>query len=123
MPEEQTAPQEQSAPAQQPAPAGKAGGDENLMAALSYIWIISVVMLVTKKDSDFIQFHAKQGLVLFITSLVWWVITILLFFLWFISWLIYLVIFIAAVIGFIKALSGEKYRLPLVGDIADKINI
>jgi len=112
---------QEAAPAPQQ-PAAKSGGDDNLMAALSYVWIISIVMLVTKKDSDFIQFHAKQGLVLFVVSVIWWIISIPLFFLWFISWLIYLVVFIAAVIGFIKAYSGERYSLPVVGDIAKKIN-
>lgn len=99
------------------------GGDDNLMAALSYIWIISIVMLLTKKDSEFIQFHAKQGLVLFGISIVLWVISIPLFFLWMVNSLVYLVLFVAAVVGFIKAYGGEKYKIPVVGDIAEKINL
>ena len=123
MPEEEVqTPEAAPAPAAPQQPAAKSGGDDNLMAALSYVWIISIIMLVTKKDSDFIQFHAKQGFVLFVVSVIWWIITVALFFLWFISWIIYLVIFIAAVIGFIKAYSGERYSLPVVGDIAAKIN-
>jgi uncharacterized membrane protein len=30
-------------------------------AAMSYIWIVSLYGLLFRKDSDFIQWHAKQG--------------------------------------------------------------
>ena len=113
-------PEETSAPA--PAPA-KSGGDDNLMAALSYISIISIVMLLVKKDSDYVQFHAKQGVILFIGEVVLWVLSAVLWFLFFIWWIIGLVFFVASIIGFIKAYGGERYRLPVVGDLAGKINL
>ncbi len=90
--------------------------DRNLMAALSYVWIISVVMLVLKKEEPFVVFHAKQGLVLFGASVLLWFIPV-------IGWLLNLVIFVGMVVGFIKALSGEKYELPLVSSIAKQINL
>jgi uncharacterized membrane protein len=90
--------------------------DSNLMAALSYLWLLSVVMLLVKKEDAFVQFHAKQGLVLFIASVVLWVIPI-------IGWLLNIAVFIAVILGFIKALQGEKYEMPLVSDIAKKINL
>jgi len=40
--------------------------DNKIMAALSYIWIVSVLMLLMKKDSPFVQQHARQGFVLFV---------------------------------------------------------
>lgn len=118
---EETAPTQPEQPAA-PAPAAKAG-DDNLMAAISYIWVISIIMLLTKKDSEFVQFHAKQGLVLFIISTAIWIISIPFFFLWMVNWIIYLVLFVAAVVGFIKAYNGERYRIPVVADIAEKINL
>lgn len=99
-------------------PAG--GQDSNLMAALSYVWILSVVMLVIKKDDEFVKFHAKQGAVLFAASIVSW---ILAFILYILGPILGVVILIGCIIGFIKALSGEKYKLPLVGDLAEKINL
>ncbi len=90
--------------------------DTNLMAALSYVWIISIVMLVVKKDEPFVVFHAKQGLVLFAASVLLWFIPI-------IGWMLNFVIFVGMVIGFIKALSGEKYEIPVIGSIAKQINI
>jgi len=90
-------------------------GDNKLMAALSYLWILSVVMLVIKKDDEFVKFHAKQGLVIFIFSLI----GIIPFF-WWLAWLIWIITVIAVIIGFIKAYGGEKYKMPIFGDIANK---
>ncbi|MBU0598210.1 DUF4870 domain-containing protein [Patescibacteria group bacterium] len=89
--------------------------DSNLMGALAYVWILSVVMLVIKKDDEFVKFHAKQGLILFIVSWIGIVPVI--------GWIIDVVVVLFIIIGFIKALSGEKYKIPLVGDLASKINI
>lgn len=37
---------------------------EKLLGALSYFWIFVIVPLLIKRDSQFVQFHAWQGLVL-----------------------------------------------------------
>ena len=111
-------PEENSAPVQ-----SSGSGDDKLVAAISYIGIISVIVLLVKKDSEFVQFHAKQGTVLFIVEVVWMVLTMFLFFLWFISWILWLVFLAATVIGFIKAYSGERYRMPVIADLSEKINL
>ncbi len=117
MPEEQV-PQAQPA-AQPPAKAS----DENLMAAISYLWIVSIIILLTKKGSDYIQFHAKQATVLFVIWVVLWAISIPLWFLAPIFWVVDVILLIAAIVGFIKAYSGERFRMPLIADLADKIKI
>lgn len=128
MPEEQNdqpnqpAPPAQTAPPAQAAPAAK-GSDDNLMAALSYIFLLSVVMLLVKKDSDYVQFHAKQGTVLFIGEVILGVVgsfTWFLFVLWDLVWVLFVIV---SIIGFYRAYRGERYRLPVVADLADKIKI
>lgn len=91
------------------------GTDSNLMAALSYVWVLSIVMLIVKKDDEFVKFHAKQGLILFIASFIG-VIPV-------IGWIIWLVVVVFDIVGFIKALSGERYKVPVAGDLAEKIKI
>ena len=73
-------------------------------------------MLVLKKDDEFVRFHAKQGTVIFAVSIILWFIPI-------IGWLLQIAVLIAVVIGFLKAYSGERFKMPVVGDLADKINI
>ena len=114
MPDEQTP--------QATAPVAKKS-DDNLMAALSYVGFIAVVILFVKKDSDFVQFHAKQGLVLFVGEVGLWVLGTVTWYLGFIWSLVGLVFLIVSIIGIIKAWSGERYRIPVVADIADKINL
>ena len=43
---------------------------EKLFAFLSYVLFFGVLVYRTKKDSDYVQLHAKQGIILFILSLV-----------------------------------------------------
>lgn len=108
--------EEVTAPTPAPEAPAARGGDGNLLAALSYLWLLSVVMLVLKKDDEYVLFHAKQGLVLFLASIILWFVPIL-------GWMLQILVTIGVIIGFAKALSGERHRLPLVADLAEKINI
>ena len=112
MPEEST-----------PVPTATPKSDSNLLAAVSYLWILSIIILFVKKDDDFVTFHAKQGTVLFGVSVVLSIVGIPLFFLGPLILLINLVIFVAVIIGFVQAFSGKKYKIPVVGDLAEKINL
>ena len=84
-------------------------------AALSYVWILFLIPLLTKKDSKFCQSHAKQGLVLFIASLVSW---FPLF-----GWVVGIAVMVISIIGILKVLSGEYWKIPYVSDWAGKIKI
>lgn len=89
--------------------------NNKIWALLSYFGVLVLIPLLGKKDSSFVQFHAKQGLVL----LVGWVIS------WFpvFGWAIGLIVFVLSIIGIINVLNGEKKKLPIVGDLAEKINL
>src|SRR3989344_4831724 len=88
--------------------------DSNLMAALSYVWVLSVVMLIIKKDDEFVKFHAKQGTALFIISILAMILSPLL---WFLGIIVWFFVAVLCIIGFIKALSGERFKLWVIGDI------
>lgn len=105
------------------APTVVSKNDSNILAAISYLWILSIVMLFVKKDDDFVVFHAKQGTVLFGAWAVVAIVGIPFLFLGPLILLIDLVIFIAVIIGFIQAISGKRYKMPVVSNLAEKINI
>lgn len=94
--------------------------DSNLMAALSYVWVLSVVMLIIKKDDEFVKFHAKQGTVLFIISILAMILSPLL---WFLGIIVWFFVAVLCIIGFLKALGGDRFKLWVIGDIAGKINL
>lgn len=82
-------------------------------AATSYLFIFAPFSYFLQKDSDFIHFHAKQACILLIAFLVLWSAgNIFSFF----RYLTIPVIF-GAIIGFINAIQGEKYELPLVKEV------
>ncbi|PIU01829.1 hypothetical protein COT68_01125 [bacterium (Candidatus Torokbacteria) CG09_land_8_20_14_0_10_42_11] len=99
------------------APAGDKDVEENkVLAAISYLWIISLVILLVKKESAFAKFHAKQGLILWIISMICWVIPI-------VGWLLNLAVFVFVIVGFIQAISGKWWKAPVIGQLAEKIKI
>jgi uncharacterized membrane protein len=89
------------------------------VAALSYVWILCLVPLLGKKDSKFAQFHAKQGLVLFIIEIIGSLVS------WFplLGQLLMLAMIIIAVMGIIKALNGEWWKIPYIYEWSKKINL
>ena len=94
-----------------------------IFALLAYLWILCLVPLLLKKENKFALFHAKQGLVLFICEIALWIIGIIPVLGWFISVLGSLACGILALIGIIQALMGNYWKMPLLGDYAEKINI
>lgn len=86
-----------------------------VLAAISYIYIVSLIVLLVKKDSPFAQFHAKQGFVLFVASLVCGFVPVL-------GWALNIVVLVMAIIGIVSAAQGKWYKMPLVSQLAEKIN-
>ncbi len=85
------------------------------IAALSYLWVLSIFILYLRKDSYFIKYHARQASVLFILSVIFWVIP-------YIKYLnIIIVVFLC--IGAVESYMGNYYKIPILGDIIeDKFN-
>ena len=88
--------------------------DEKLLAAVSYFWVLALLILVSKRDSEYVTFHAKQGTVLFFTSLFLWLIPR-------VGLGLEVVVFLLMLLGFRKALDGEEYPIPFVFEIAEKV--
>jgi uncharacterized membrane protein len=90
-----------------------------LIAALSYFWILFLIPLLTKRDSKFVQFHAKQGLVLFVVeflaTLIMWIPLV--------NVVLFIGIIVIAVMGIIKAYNGEYWKAPFIYKWSEKIKI
>ncbi len=89
------------------------------VAALSYIWILCLVPLLGKKNSKFAQFHAKQGLVLFVLEIIAFLIIWFPFF----GQLFMLILIVISVMGIIKVLNGEWWKIPFIYEWSKKINL
>ncbi len=108
----------------------KSKDEERIFAFLCYlISIIGVVLvLATKKErSDFSIYHAKQGLVLFVSWLVVWVITTIIGFIpilgTIISVVLWILLILLWVLGMVNALTWNKKPLPIIGGFAKYFNL
>lgn len=120
--------QQQQAPIQSVPTRETVREDYKIHLMLSYVGNIfglplALIPLLTVKDDEFIKWHAKQALVLF--GLVMAVVLISL------PLMAVIVGFCTApvagiaglvlsVMGLIKSLNGERWRIPVVADLADK---
>ena len=97
--------------------------EENIEGALCYIltWVTGLVFLLLEKDNDFVRFHARQSILTFLPlTVLGFIIGWIPFIGWFIGGLIWLLTFILWLVLMIKAYQGERFKLPIVGDIAER---
>jgi len=97
--------------------------DENMAGLLCYIagWITGIVFLVLEKENKFVRFHALQSLLTFLPlSVLAWLLGWIPFIGWVLAALVWILMVILWLILMFKAYRGKKYKLPLVGDMAEK---
>jgi fumarate reductase subunit D len=117
-----------------PPPPGMAppGGssDRTLMVVLAYISFLCLIPLLTKKDDPDVYWHAKNGLGLFLTELVWIVLRIMFIFIRIpflgcgmtvISCAIWLGFLAITILCIMKAVNGQRFRIPVITDFAEKM--
>ncbi|MFZ2490938.1 MAG: DUF4870 domain-containing protein [Thermoanaerobaculia bacterium] len=118
-----------------PPPGGGAaappGSDRTLMVVLAYLWLLALIPLLTKKEDPDVQWHAKNGMVLMGAEIVVWIVfgivgwalrsTMIgcgLATVQCIVWLAFLALHIVAIM---KAVAGQRLRVPVISDFADKM--
>ena len=97
--------------------------EENLAGLLCYVlgWITGIVFLLLEKENEFVRFHAFQSLLTFLPlSVIAWILGHIPFVGWVLAGLVWILILILWLVLMFKAYKGEMYKLPIVGDIAEK---
>jgi len=115
--------EETSAETEQVSDASKKTEDNKLIAILSYIGVLCLIPLLTKKDDEFVFFHAKQGLVLFIAEVITAFVAAIPFLGWIIAPLASLLWIILSIVGIVNVLGDKTKELPILGKYAVKIKI
>ena len=98
--------------------------DNNLLGALCYLlgWVTGAILWFSvPKTNKFIHFHAMQSIIF---SVVLMVIFLVLSWVpvigWIISGIVGLLAFLLWIVLMVKAYQGQMYKLPVIGDPADK---
>ena len=106
------------------APAAAGGGlADNVAGGLAYITIIpAIIFLVVEPYSKnkFVKFHAFQCLGLAVVSIALWIVNVVPVIGWILGLVGHLAVFVVWVICVIKAFQGGKFKIPVLGDFAEK---
>jgi uncharacterized membrane protein len=96
--------------------------DSNIMAAIAYLLgiITGIVIYLVEKENKYVRFHAVQSMFLCIAMILIYMalgITI-------VGVILYPLLFLASLVLWLfmmyKAYSREKYKLPYIGDLAER---
>lgn len=139
----------QNPPPNQPATSSGIGGlDPKVAAALSYIWIVGLIFYFIEKENRFVRFHALQSVlfgiansvILVVLMVVAFILTIVMgiggamvggglglivsllgWLVWLLFFLVILALFLGLIFAAVKAYQGQKFKLPIIGNMAEKI--
>ncbi|MBP1928135.1 putative membrane protein [Methanolinea mesophila] len=100
------------------------GLDENIASLLCYlvVWITGIIFYLVEKDNKTVKFHALQSVLTFLPlNILYWVLGL---FWWtgvayILAIIVGIIMFILWIVLMIKAYQGERYKLPIVGDIVE----
>ena len=92
-----------------------------VLAAISYLWIVGLIVLLVEKKNKFVIFHAKQGTGLFAVSIIVLIISIIPVLGWLLGWL-QILLFIVALYGLVMALMGNQTKIPVINELGEKIS-
>jgi uncharacterized membrane protein len=106
---------------------------DRVLLVFAYLGPLAVVSLVASRR-EFVKWHAKQGLVLsLIVAAIYLVILRPLIHLsvhlwsglaelfWAMAWLVAFGALVMVLMCVIRGLEGERFRVPIVGDLADRL--
>jgi uncharacterized membrane protein len=108
------------------------GLDENVAGLLSYLaWFITgLVFYFGEKENQSVRFHALQSIALTITvvaaSIALWIVNLILgamgahFLVTLLSFLFWIGVLVLWIFLMFKAYRGERFKLPVLGDICEK---
>jgi len=101
--------------------------EDVIFVVLAYLGILALIPFFVAKDNEYVRWHSKQGLVLVAFEIALWIVLMILGFipilgliLAFLGLFIWLGVLILHVFCIIKALKGEKWYVPVIGQYADK---
>ena len=106
---------------------------ERWYAALGYLFFLCFVAMWKGKESPFVRFHARQAFLLFLSECVAFVLIAIidrtigqlpflgLLIVVAVQLFVYLTALFLSVMGFVKALFGERWEMPFFGPYREKV--
>lgn len=98
------------------------GLEPNVAGLLCYVlgWVSGLIFLLLEPKDKFVRFHAIQSIVVFGAINLAYFIVFRIPYIWVIGWIFWAFGFVLWIVLMFKAYQGEKYKMPIAGDIAEK---
>jgi fumarate reductase subunit D len=93
---------------------------DKVQLVLAYLAPLSLIPLLTVKDSDFVQWHAKNGLVLGLGGVIAIALLSAIPLVKILVCLAWPALIVVDIVAMVKALGGFRWRIPGATDIAEK---
>jgi uncharacterized membrane protein len=100
--------------------------EPNIAAGLSYIfgWVTGLIFFLLEKQNRFVRFHAMQSIILSATFTVFWIfiniLSVVVPFISVLGTLVGLGMFVLVIILLVNAFQGKYFKLPVIGDYAER---
>lgn len=101
----------------------EASQDVRIISAIGYLWILCLLPLLGKRNSEFAQWHGKQGLALTMASFALWIVAWIPVLGWLVGFFGTIALIVLTVLGILNALQGKYWELPYLGQYARKLKI
>jgi len=118
------------APATRPAPATAGGLTDNVAGMLAYVTVIPAIIFLVMEPynkSRFIRFHSFQSIFFAVAWTALWIVLNIVAHIPLLGWLTILMWPLVGLAGFViwiilllKANQGQMFKLPVIGDLAEK---
>jgi uncharacterized membrane protein len=97
---------------------------ERILSAVAYVPFppLFLVPLLVGHDDSFVEFHGKQGLIVFLAWFALWILSNVPI-IAIVAYAGFVALIVAAVIGFVQACLGKRWELPLLGRYAKLIRL
>jgi len=97
---------------------------EKIMAVLAYVPFppLFLVPLLAGRNDSFIEFHGKQGLVIFLVWFALWILSLFPFVV-VIAYIGFFALLVAAVVAIVRAWTGNRWEIPILGRWAKKLKL
>ncbi|MFH0864320.1 MAG: hypothetical protein V1858_04520 [Candidatus Gottesmanbacteria bacterium] len=98
-------------------------GKINVMALISYAGPLCLIPLLAGSQDEFVKFHSRQGVLVFIGEVITWAIFGIIPLLLPVSSILGLIWAVFSIIGIMNVVKNEKKELPIIGKYAGRIKI
>ncbi len=94
--------------------------DDRLMLVLCYLGLLALVPYLFARHSEAVRFHARQGLALGLLGVLCAAIAVIPA-VGFFGALGVAGCLVGSILGIVKSLAGERWRMPVAADVADRL--